>query len=221
MPILVDFPILNVEDAFTRTDEAALTNPWTSIAGAGSVIGMSLISNQIKSNDAYSGSYYGFYTDPVVYFTFSTLIVAAENLLSVRYQDAGGASPIRDSRRRGYQLNAQNTQYTYNRMDDGAAGATLISTRSWMNGNIVSGDTVGIRVVDNQHEIWLKRTTNPWILINSVLDSTYLNAGAVAIQSSDVTSRFDNMGAGEAQQVKSTIRLRTKKTNARFLQPYR
>lgn len=193
------FPTTSVLDDFNRADEDPLSQggAWTSIAEVG---GMEIISLQASPTLNFAGSYRGSYADVEVFVTLSTFVAAiAETSITTRYQDAGGASPIRDSRRRGYQFTANETAYSFTRMDDGATGSALIASTAWPGGNIADGDAIGLSSIGSAHVLYLSRGGGAYTQINTATDGTYTNAGAIMFQgSAQFDARYDNFGGGVA-----------------------
>lgn len=187
------FPTTPLLDTFNRANENPLASPWTSIAEVG---GLQLTSNQVAPTAGYAGSYRGLFLNAEAWVTIPTLVAGTETILLTRYQDAGGASPIRDSRRRGYLVvHVLAGGYAIHRMDDG--NNVVLTSGSFSGGTLVSGDSLGFRSVGGTHEAWMKRGSGAWTFVAQVTDSTYQNAGAIGLQSSEPTSRYDNFGGGE------------------------
>ena len=186
------FPTTSVLDDADRADENPLFQGgnWTTVAELGA---MRVASNQFAASAAFAASYRGLYADAEVYVTLATL--AGDMQIGTRFQDAGGASPIRDSRRRGYQLIGTSTQYTLQRMDDGN-NVTLIALTNWPGGALSGGDSIGLSSTEDIHEIWLKRGAGDWASVTTYTDDTYTNAGAIYMQCSSTSARLDNFGGG-------------------------
>jgi parallel beta helix pectate lyase-like protein/Big-like domain-containing protein len=189
-------PFSTILDNFNRNDENPLSQSgaWTTMAEK---TALKVVSNQVLSTSAYSCSYRGSYTNVEAGIKLGTIPASSNEIaIMLRLSDAGGASPIRDSRKTCYLFNfAGKDTYAVTKIVDNVATAVKATT-AWSGGALSDGDSIGCRANGNTLEVWSKRGANPWVKETSVVDTGIPGAGAVAFRSESTTATFDDFSGG-------------------------
>jgi hypothetical protein len=196
----VDFASLVAD--FTGANQNPLSDggKWAVVSSLG--IPLQRTGNQVTSTGATTGESYWtpdlFGPDLAAYVTVATLPGSGDSArIYARGQQMGGANTWD-----GYSLRWQNQatpQLFIDRILNN--GITNLATP---NQALTAGDKIGIVLVGSMIESWVFRS-GAWSMVSQVFDSTYPNAGSVALGCRNTTGRLDDFYCGTIQDVQASF----------------